>query len=104
MIAIVEGLEDVQEFRQDTTVIETSIHYPAHNPDFSPRLVWDCSKRFLSRTSLLSLIQDQSVIGYSALDSWLCAAPFKAGFIICKHANRYQHWFFCKTAVNFLKD
>ena len=38
-IAIREGLEDVKEFRQDTTVIETNIHYPTNNSDFSPRLV-----------------------------------------------------------------
>jgi IS5 family transposase len=38
-IAIGEGLEDVQEFRQDTTVIETNIHYPTNNS-----LVWDCIK------------------------------------------------------------
>ena len=43
-IAIGEGLEDVKEFRQDTTVIETDIHYPTNNSDFSPRLVWDCIK------------------------------------------------------------
>ena len=38
-LAIREGLEDVQEFRQDTTVIETEIHYPTNNS-----LVWDCIK------------------------------------------------------------
>ena len=38
-IAIGEGLEDVQEFRQDTTVVETDIHYPTNNS-----LVWDCIK------------------------------------------------------------
>jgi len=38
-IAISEGLEDVQNFRQDTTVIETNIHYPTNNS-----LVWDCIK------------------------------------------------------------
>jgi IS5 family transposase len=38
-IAIGEGLEDIQEFRQDTTVIETDIHYPTNNS-----LVWDCIK------------------------------------------------------------
>jgi IS5 family transposase len=44
-IAIGEGLEDVKEFRQDTTVIQTNIHYPTNNS-----LVWDCIKeceRFL---------------------------------------------------------
>jgi len=39
-IAIGEGLEDMQEFRQDTTVIETDIHYPTNNS-----LVWDCIKQ-----------------------------------------------------------
>jgi IS5 family transposase len=38
-IAITEGLEDVQAFRQDTTVVETNIHYPTNNS-----LVWDCIK------------------------------------------------------------
>jgi IS5 family transposase len=38
-IAIGEGLEDIQEFRQDTTVVETNIHYPTNNS-----LVWDCIK------------------------------------------------------------
>jgi IS5 family transposase len=38
-IAIGEGLEDIQAFRQDTTVIETDIHYPTNNS-----LVWDCIK------------------------------------------------------------
>jgi len=38
-IAISEGLEDVQSFRQDATVIETNIHYPTNNS-----LVWDCIK------------------------------------------------------------
>ena len=38
-IAITEGLEDVKSFRQDSTVIETNIHYPTNNS-----LVWDCVK------------------------------------------------------------
>jgi IS5 family transposase len=38
-IAITEGLEDIQAFRQDTTVVETNIHYPTNNS-----LVWDCIK------------------------------------------------------------
>jgi IS5 family transposase len=39
-IAIAEGLEDVKELRQDSTVIETNIHYPANNS-----LVYDCIKK-----------------------------------------------------------
>lgn len=36
-IAIAEGLEDVKQLRQDSTVVETNIHYPTNNS-----LVWDC--------------------------------------------------------------
>lgn len=38
-IAINEGLEDVEKLRQDSTVVETNIHYPTNNS-----LVWDCIK------------------------------------------------------------
>jgi IS5 family transposase len=47
LIAIEEGLEDVKELRQDSTVIETNIHYPTNNS-----LVYDCikeSERLLER-------------------------------------------------------
>jgi IS5 family transposase len=39
LLAIAEGLEDLEKFRQDTTVVETDIHYPTNNS-----LVWDCIK------------------------------------------------------------
>lgn len=38
-IAIEEGLEDMEKIRQDSTVVETNIHYPTNNA-----LVWDCIK------------------------------------------------------------
>ncbi len=38
-IAIGEGLEDISKLRQDSTVIESNIHYPTNNS-----LVWDCIK------------------------------------------------------------
>jgi len=38
-IAIESGYEDVEKIRQDTTVVETNIHYPTNNS-----LVWDCIK------------------------------------------------------------
>ena len=38
-IAISEGLEDISKLRQDSTVVETNIHYPTNNS-----LVWDCIK------------------------------------------------------------
>lgn len=36
-IAIGAGIEDMERIRQDSTVIETNIHYPTNNS-----LVWDC--------------------------------------------------------------
>lgn len=38
-IAINEGLEDIKKIRQDSTVVESNIHYPTNNS-----LVWDCIK------------------------------------------------------------
>jgi len=38
-IAIDQGLEDIQSFRQDTTVVEANIHYPTNNS-----ILWDCIK------------------------------------------------------------
>ena len=38
-IAITNGLEDISKIRQDSTVVETNIHYPTNNS-----LVWDCIK------------------------------------------------------------
>lgn len=38
-IAIEQGLENIQSLRQDTTVVETNIHYPTNNA-----LLWDCIK------------------------------------------------------------
>jgi len=38
-IAISEGIEDLEKFRMDSTVVETNIHYPTNNS-----LVWDCIK------------------------------------------------------------
>ncbi len=38
-IAITEGLEDLTSMRQDSTVVETNIHYPTNNA-----LIWDSIK------------------------------------------------------------
>ena len=38
-IAIELGLEDVKKLRQDSTVVETNIHYPTNNS-----ILWDCIK------------------------------------------------------------
>ena len=36
-IAIAEGIEDIEKIRQDSTVVETNIHYPTNNS-----ILWDC--------------------------------------------------------------
>lgn len=49
-IAIGQGLEDIKSFRQDSTVVETNIHYPTNNA-----IAWDCIKeanRLLARLKL----------------------------------------------------
>jgi len=38
-IAINEGIEDLEKIRQDSTVVETDIHYPTNNS-----ILWDCIK------------------------------------------------------------
>lgn len=38
-LAIEEGLESVERFRQDSFVVESNVHYPTNNS-----LVWDCIK------------------------------------------------------------
>ena len=48
-IAIKEGLEDLKKIRQDSTVVETNIHYPTNNS-----LVWDCIKTSHSLLEKLS--------------------------------------------------
>jgi len=48
-MAINEGLEDIEKLRQDSTVVETNIHYPTNNS-----LIWDCineSHRLLKHLS-----------------------------------------------------
>ena len=41
-IAIEEGIEDLAKFREDSTVVETNIHYPTNNS-----IVWDCIRESL---------------------------------------------------------
>jgi len=56
-IAIEEGLESVGQFRQDSFVVETDIHYPTNNA-----LVWDCIKE--SHRLLEYLAQEVSDLKY----------------------------------------
>lgn len=56
-IAIEEGLESVGQFRQDSFVVESNIHYPTNNS-----LVWDCIKE--SHRLLEHLAQEVSEFKY----------------------------------------
>ncbi len=56
-IAIDEGLEDIEKLRQDSTVIETNIHYPTNNS-----LLWDCIKE--SHRLLTHLSKEISNLDY----------------------------------------
>lgn len=56
-IAIGEGLEDIEKLRQDSTVVETNIHYPTNNS-----LVWDCIKE--SHRLLTHLAEEVNDLDY----------------------------------------
>lgn len=56
-IAIGEGLEDIEKFRTDSTVVQTNIHYPTNNA-----LVWDCIKE--SHRLLCQLDEEVKCISY----------------------------------------
>lgn len=56
-IAINAGLEDIKKIRQDSTVVETNIHYPTNNS-----LIWDCIER--SHKLLSKLKSELPEFGY----------------------------------------
>lgn len=56
-IAIEEGLEDIEKFRPDSTVVQTNIHYPTNNS-----LVWDCIKE--SHRLLSKLDEEVKCVSY----------------------------------------
>jgi len=56
-IAIEEGIEGLEKFREDSTVVETNIHYPTNNS-----LVWDCIKE--SHRLLGHLQKEIGILGY----------------------------------------
>lgn len=58
-IAILEGLEDMERIRQDTTTIETDIHHPTNNS-----LIWDCIRKSNDHLSKLS----EEIVGFSYIN------------------------------------
>lgn len=55
-IALIEGLEDLERIRTDTTVVESNIHFPTNNA-----LVWDCIKE---AHRLLAQLAEKEGISY----------------------------------------
>ncbi len=92
-IAISEGLEDLEKIRQDSTVVETNIHYPANNS-----LLWDCTREAYR---LLGHLKEE-VAGLSYTDYWKEAKRtyFKINVTQGdKHRDLFysQLWTFVKT-------
>ena len=56
-VAINEGIEDLKRVRQDTTTIETDIHYPTNNS-----LIWDCIRK--SEDHLMKLSEEIEGFSY----------------------------------------
>ena len=56
-IAVGEGLETIEKFREDSTVVETNIHYPTNNS-----ILWDCIKD--SQRLLKRLQEEIGTLGY----------------------------------------
>ena len=57
-IAISEGIEDLKQFREDSTIVETNIHYPTNNS-----IVWDCIKE--SHRHLDHLLKEIGRLSYT---------------------------------------
>jgi len=92
-IAISEGLENVKTIAQDSTVVESNIHYPTNNA-----LVWDCIK---TCTSLLSKLKEE----ISTLDFINYTKSAKKTFfeinVTRKNEDRYD--LFSKQLILFTK-
>jgi len=92
-IAIGEGLEDIAKVRQDSTVVETNIHYPTNNS-----LVWDCIHE--SDRLLHQLHEQIKSIDYIDYIKGAKKTYFKIN--VTKNADKRVQ-LFCKQLVTFTK-
>ena len=92
-IAIVEGFEQLQSVSQDSSVVESNIHYPTNNS-----LVWDCIK---TSTNLLSKLKEE----ITTLDFIDYTKSAKKTYyelnLTRKEEKRYD--LFCKQLILFTK-
>jgi len=92
-IAISEGLEDVNQLRQDSTVVETNIHYPTNNS-----LIWDCIKD--SHRLLTQLAAEVKNLDYRDYSKGAKKTFFKINFT--KGADKRKD-LFRKQLITFTK-
>jgi len=95
-IAINAGLEDMKKIRQDSTVVETNIHYPTNNS-----LVWDCIKK--SHDLLEKLSKELPEFGYRNYLKSAKKTYFKINVTKGKFKNEKQKALFYKQLAVFTK-
>jgi len=93
-IAINEGLEDIEKIRQDSTVVESDIHYPTNNA-----LIWDCIKT--SQNHLKSLAKEINEANFRDYTKGAKKTYFKIN--VTKSKDRKEA-LFQKQLVTFTKS
>jgi transposase, IS5 family len=92
-IAIVEGFEQLKSVSQDSSVVESNIHYPTNNS-----LVWDCIK---TSTNLLSKLKEE-ITTLNFIDYTKSAKKtYYELNLTRKEEKRYD--LFCKQLILFTK-
>jgi transposase, IS5 family len=92
-VAIVEGFEDVSKLRQDSTVVESDIHYPTDNS-----LVWDCIR--VSHRLLEELKEEVTNLKFQ--DYRIGAKKTYFNINITK-SKKHRYYLFCKQLIVFTK-
>jgi IS5 family transposase len=95
-IAIEEGLEDINQLRQDSTVVESDIHYPTNNS-----LVWDCIRE--SHRLLEKLDEEVKCVHYRDYLKGAKRTYFKINNIKGPKSKDKREVLFQKQLVTFTK-
>lgn len=95
-IAIEEGLEDINQLRQDSTVVESDIHYPTNNS-----LVWDCIRE--SHRLLEKLDEEVKCVNYRDYLKGAKRTYFKINNIKGPKSKDKREVLFQKQLITFTK-
>jgi IS5 family transposase len=95
-ISIEEGLEDINQLRQDSTVVESDIHYPTNNS-----LVWDCIRE--SHRLLEKLDEEVKCVHYRDYLKGAKRTYFKINNIKGPKSKDKREVLFQKQLVTFTK-